>query len=71
MSIFWRIFGLVFAKQWNMRLYFYTKGKSNSVPSFKENVAVFNAIVSTVEAIKCVRLEMYTNTMHVATFSGF
>ena len=54
-----------------MQLYFYTKGKSNSVPSFKENVAVFNAIVSTVEAIKCVRLEMYTNTMHVATFSGF
>ena len=67
MSIFWRIFGLVFAKQWNMRLYFYTEGKSNSVPSFRENFAVFNAILSTIEAIKCVRLEMYTNTVHVAT----
>ena len=50
-----------------MRLYFYTEGKSNSVSSFRENLAVFNAILSTVEAIKCVRLEMYTNTVHVAT----
>ena len=60
---------LVFAKQWNMRLYFYTEGKSNSVPSFREIFAVFDAILNTAEAIKCVRLEMYTNTVQVARSS--
>ena len=60
-----------FAKQWNVQLYFYTEGKSNSVPLLREIFAVFNAIVSTVEAIKCVRLEMYTNTVHMATHKTF